>query len=420
MEERRIGMLYLNNVKRGILGLFGSGFRRSPTFPLAILFVVLVIPAGLWYAHTHAYFHKTREKIGNDQPAVTSTGPGGRDPMMVTRAASPNDAAPQFVSATVLPGLGLDVVQISAMVPGKGVVPLLVAPTMDELTNGSAPRSGPNDLHGAIEVPWAGLLTGLKNVLGTSLMMDFQGNAISVPTDGRGPPMSAEGGLIQSTNADTASVKSTPDGASLTGTIADTDFDGHWKSKTQIGVRVQVQADSVELTVSARNTGEDAAPMGIGWHPRFRLAGNRAAAQLHLPRAGLLEIVDHVREMPTGKIVAPGEPFSRFMDASEPLRTDALDGALVRLKSGPAGVDSAEIRDPSAGYGLRLTAVSSNMGELRVYAPADGNFISLGFQTNLDNPLGHSWTAEEPGILILQPGQTLTYKVRLEIFPLAR
>ncbi len=419
MEERRIGMLYLDILKRRVAGLFGGTLRRSSIFPFAILFLVLVIPAGIWYAHTRALFHRTKEKIGDDQQIIVSTGPGGRDPLQLTRAATPGSHAPEFVSATVLPGLGLDLVQISASIPGKGVVPLLVAPTMDELTAGTAPRSGPNDLHGALEVPWGGLLTGLRNVLGTSLMMDFQGNTISVPTDGRGTPISAEGGLMQNRIADTAAVTSTPGGASITGTLTDSDFDGHWRSKTQVRLQTELNGSSVDLTIWARNTGEEAAPMGVGWHPRFQLAGDRANVQLLLPRAEMLEITDHTRELPTGRILAANDALSRFMEHPEPLRTVSLDDALVRLKPGAPGGVSAELRDPAAGYGLRITALSSSIGELRLYAPVDGNFISIGFQTNLDDPLGHIWTGEEPGILILQPGQTLEYKVRLEIFPLS-
>lgn len=412
-------MLYLENAKKRVSNLFSSEFRRSRAFPLVILAIVLIIPGGIWYAHTHAFFHRTKEKITDAPAPAASTGPGGRDPILIERSPTPGATTPEFVSAQVLPGLGLDLAQISAQVPGKGAVPLLVLPSLQSIADGTAPRSGPNDVHGAIEVPWGGLLTGLRNIVGTSLMLDFQGSTMTVPTDGKGIPISAEGGLLTDRNADSAELTTIPGGARLTGLVADSDFDGHWRSKSQVQVQIDVQATSVELTTTVKNTGEEATPMGIGWHPRFRLAGDRSNVELRLPQGRILEIVERNRELPTGRIVAAGETLARFFGALEPLHTSSLDDALVDMKpSGAAGL-SAELRDPAAGYGLRITALSSSIGELRVYAPAGGDFVSLGFQTNFDNPLGHFWTPENPAIVVLQPGQTLQYKIRLEIFPLS-
>ena len=37
----------------------------------------------------------------------------------------------------------------------------------------------------------------------------------------------------------------------------------------------------------------------------------------------------------------------------------------------------AELRDPENGYGLRITATSSTIKVLHVYAPLDGSFVSI-------------------------------------------
>ncbi|MGI4757863.1 MAG: hypothetical protein ACRYGF_13550 [Janthinobacterium lividum] len=415
MEERRISMLYLENLKRRLTGLFSAEARRSPAFPIVLLFIVLIVPAGLWFAHTRAYFHKTKQKINDEPQTALSTGPGGRDPVIITRNPSA-PGAPEFVSATILPGLGLDILQITARIPGKGDIPLLVAPSLDDFTTGSVVRHGPNDVHGALEAPWGGILSGLKTILGTSLMLDFQGNTFSVPTDDKGVQGGAEGGLLQNQVFGAPVVSHADDAVTLTGSLPETDFDGHWRSKMQVQVEVRISGKFVDITSAIRNVGEESAPMGLGWHPRFQLGSDRADVRLRIPQASVLEISDRTHELPTGKITAAGNTLARFMDGPEPLRNVSLDEALVRLKN--TAPTSAEIQDPAAGYGLRLTAVSSNMRELRVFAPSDGNFVSLGFQTNFDNPLGHVWTAEEPAIAILQPGQTLEYKVRLEILPI--
>jgi len=79
----------------------------------------------------------------------------------------------------------------------------------------------------------------------------------------------------------------------------------------------------------------------------------------------------------------------------------------------------AELRDPENGYGLRITATSSTIKVLRVYAPLDGSFVSIQPQFNYDDPFGHEWAkTEDTGMVVLQPGQSTQWKIRLEIFPL--
>ena len=79
-----------------------------------------------------------------------------------------------------------------------------------------------------------------------------------------------------------------------------------------------------------------------------------------------------------------------------------------------------ELRDPAAGYGLRLTALSSSIKAIHVTGPVDQPFLAIEPQTNFDDPLGHQWLQGSPGALaILKPGESLEWKVRLEIVPLA-
>ena len=96
-----------------------------------------------------------------------------------------------------------------------------------------------------------------------------------------------------------------------------------------------------------------------------------------------------------------------------------LDESLVHLKAGIMEMGSvAEFRDPASGFGVRMIAVSSNIREFHVLSPAGSRYVELGMQTNLDDPFGHEWAGEDGGgIAILQPGQSLQWKVRLEIFP---
>jgi hypothetical protein len=51
--------------------------------------------------------------------------------------------------------------------------------------------------------------------------------------------------------------------------------------------------------------------------------------------------------------------------------------------------------------------------------PAGGSSITIGPQFNYPDPLGHEWEkAGGSGMVVLQPGQSTEWKVRLEILPL--
>jgi galactose mutarotase-like enzyme len=80
----------------------------------------------------------------------------------------------------------------------------------------------------------------------------------------------------------------------------------------------------------------------------------------------------------------------------------------------------AELRDPENDYGLRITAMTSTIRALRVYAPLDGSFLSIEPQFNYDDPFGHEWAKEEDtGMVVLQPGQSTQWRILLEIFSLS-
>jgi aldose 1-epimerase len=56
---------------------------------------------------------------------------------------------------------------------------------------------------------------------------------------------------------------------------------------------------------------------------------------------------------------------------------------------------------------------------MRVYAPLDGSFISIEPQSNYDDPFGRQWSRnEDTGMVVLQPGESTQWKIRLEIFSL--
>ncbi len=422
LDEQRISRMYWNlavqRVARMWHGVTGSDGRGSSVFPLLAIVLVLLVPSAIWVAHRHAKFHSLEQKIQGVQQQ-TGPRPGGRDAIVLTRKASAGASAPEFLSVTLLPGLGMDVLQITASLPGKGEVPLLVAPTVQQVADAMDQAGGDtNDLHGALELPWSGSMEGLPSPLGTTQMESWKGRTVTTPTDVGGQPGLVKGGLLRLMDADDAQMG--PDGLRAQATFGATDFDEHWFSKTSAAVHVTMQPTAIELVIDAKNVGDQPEPLGIGWHPRFAImGGRRGEISIRLPRAERLEYSDKIRHTPSGKIVPAGSGLEALMGHLGVLGEAGLDEALVKLTPGGDGGGAfAEMRDAQGGYGLRITGMSQNNKEMKVFAPADQSFVGLGMQTNYDDPLARMWTGDE-AIEALGPGDSVEWKVRLEIFPVS-
>ena len=400
--------------------MFGRGLRRSSLLPWLLL-LVFVVPIVGYSLHVHGKFHLVKNEIRGPAAAPNVPRPGGSEAMLLKRPQTAGSNLPEFLSATLLPGLGMEVLQISAYLPGRGEVDLLAAPTIDQMAAGTgADRAGPNDNWGVIELPWGGSLPGVLSPLGTTLSTYWKGRTLEVPVSGTAGRSVAEGGLLSGESAD-ATHSDRGDGQVAIGQFRSSSFSDHWPSRTDVTVTAQLQARAIDLLVTATNVGSEPEPMGVGWHPRFLIpSGDRENVELKLPNGEVLEVADHVRDLPTGKAMAAPESVARLQGHPARLGNSALDESLVHLKPGIMDVGPmAEFRDPASGFGLRLQALSANIREFRVLSPAGSRYVGLGVQSNFDDPFGHQWSAEEGGgIAILQPGQSLEWKVRLEIFPI--
>ena len=430
MEEQRIGMMYVNLLKRwwrnAWAGLFPRGLKRSGALPILVICFLLLIPAVGWYLHIYGRFALVKREIKGETQSTGPTlpRPGGADPIFLRRTESAGSNLPEFLSVTMVPGLGMGVLQITASLPDRGEVPLLFAPSVASLANDVAgPKVGSNDLHGSFEVPWSGNLNGPISPLGTSLTTNWRGHAISVPRaaserSGSG----AEGGLLMVQPADTTNTNLSTNPTSATGEFEGTTFDDHWPSKTNVSISAQLTARAIDLTVTAKNVGDQPEPLGIGWHPRFLIPnGSRQDAELRLPAGEVIDYADKSKITPSGRIVPPDEGVSRFQGHPAPLGSQSLDATLVHMK--PALLDSGigvELRGLSSGYGLRVSAISTSIRAIRIASPSGADYVSIGMQTNFDDPTGKQWSDADQPIPNLLPGQVIEWKVRLEIFPIMK
>jgi aldose 1-epimerase len=409
---------------------------RSGLLSFVFLMVVLILGAIGWREHRRGQFAHLKQELKVQQTVQSAppVRPGGENVLLLQRSGHNGDT-PEFLSATLLPGRGANVLQITAYLPQKGEVSLLASPTTTEAARrmsgtGTDVNGGESlAMGGAIEAPWAGRISGAAAADGENLTTAWHGHHLTLPLSGHGPVGAvgavdaiAVGGLLLKKTSDSQSTNVMPDGGQAQMKFQAGDFDGGWLSQTEMTTTMQLSGRAIEMTVTSRNTGSEAEPVGIGWLPHFAiLSGNRAQATLRLPTADRVLVQDRHNDLPSGKLApVAGTEYDFTAHNGSPLGSLSLDDTFVNLK--PAFMDigpTAELRDTGSNYGLRLTAMSPNIKAMRVYAPADANFVSIDPQFNWDDPFGKEWmNGEDTGMVVLQPGQSVQWKIRLEIFPL--
>jgi hypothetical protein len=183
--------------------------------------------------------HPKAESVGPASPPL-----GGQDALVLERTPGSDGSveAPEFVSATMLPGRGMNILQITAMIPSLGKIQLLDSPSVDDaakiLVGTGADAKGQKSLTmgGALEAPWANRMGGVPTPDGDSLMAVWSGQTMVLPgsqVNGDGP-QTAIGGLILKRQSNSAEKLQTADGWQSKVVYQSGAFDGHWLSQTEL------------------------------------------------------------------------------------------------------------------------------------------------------------------------------------------
>lgn len=271
---------------------------------------------------------------------------------------------------------------------------------------------------GAFLIPWAGRLTGKPAGTSGILQTIWLGQRLTFPVSAPGSVLSTRG-LLLDRGADSTHISSILDGQGVEAIYHPGTFSGNWPSTGAVSILAELAGHTLELTVSVQNTGDTPMPVGIGWMPYFNIASHdRSNATLTIPSSTRLE-TDASTGMPNGRMTSvSGTALDLSLSRGTALGKLGIDQTYIRLTPGVLS-DSpvAEFRDTALGYGLRVVPLSTNIRGFHVLAPADKLWVSIAPETNFDDALGAEWdTAEGSGIKTLQPGDTLQYKIRLELF----
>ena len=340
---------------------------------------------------------------------------GGRKVVTLSQLPSLDAALPQILSVEILPGAGMNIFQIRAYLPEKGMVDLLASPSLDEARQKLA--ADPNaafSFGGAILAPFANRIRGKLSSDGKSIETTIEGNNVSLPANWKGKNPGAEPhamhGLIFSSGAGHIDLRSGLDQASVTRNLA---APAPWPGKLDLTITATLKRDSFGFIVVAKNTGQSEVPVGIGWHPYFAiLSGLREQAILKIPARSRAVVNNYDDVFPTGAV----EPVagSKY-DLGKPLGDRYFDDCFLDVGPRPL---VAEIIDPAAHYGLRIKALSPEISAFQVYAPPDKAFVALEPQFNLGDPFSPVWKGRDTGMKILKPGESVVYSVELEMFAL--
>jgi len=346
---------------------------------------------------------------------------GGEAPVTISRKPTSGGNKPEFTSVTMLPGRGMNVFQIMAALPGKGEIPILNSPSIEEaatrLTGTGRDRLGgaSTSLGGAFLIPYPNRVLGALSPDGQSIVTSWRGHKLVLPGGGRGAPRPfAIHGLILKSKAENLHTLTTPDGQTETAEIDAGDFGGHWLSSTELNFRIALTAEAVDVTVTAKNVGKEAEPMAIGWHPYFRIpSGDRAQARIHVPGA-MVAVANQA--IPTGQLIpVKGTEYDYLAADGAPLDDHALDTNFSHFQRTHGMID-VRLIDPEYNYGLHVEGLSPQIQTVQIYSPQGRNFVAVEDQFNYVDPFGSEWKGIDTGMVALAPGQSVSWRVRLALF----
>lgn len=352
---------------------------------------------------------------------------GGADVLTLTRKATNNGSKPEFLSVTLLPGRGMNMLQVTAAVPGKGEIPLLRSPSVKEAASqlsGTGRDQLGNmsfSLGGAFLIPYPNRIVGERSPDGKSVITQWRGHTLALPANfpskNPGGPVVAIHGLITQAKVEDLQTQTAADGQTVTGVIHAGDFGGHWLSDTDLNLTIALTGDAVDATITAKNVGKEPEPMSIGWHPYFLIpSGHRAQTRLHIPAAMMAPVNNYGDAFPTGQLKpVKGTEYDYNAPDGVALDDHFLDDNFSHLQR-TQGAAEVKLIDPDSNYGLTVSALSPEIKTVQVYSPKNATFVAIEDQFNYVDPFGKQWKGMDTGMVTLRPGQSVTWKVRLGLF----
>jgi aldose 1-epimerase len=346
---------------------------------------------------------------------------GGAPPVTLRAQDVPLDR-PAFTEAVVLPGRGMMLLQARLRMPSGRMLDALFAPpdAAGQLEGGPEDFAGNRSFAfgGAILAPYANRIRGRVVADAREIEAEVAGQTVRLPRNWGGKAPGAEQYAMHGLILDTAVPYEQLAPDTLRGRLDAGDFGGRWPSKTELAFEWRLAGGGLELSVTARNVGDEPLPIGLGWHPYFSLpGGDRRQARLRLAADRRMEVNDYDEVLPTGRLLEVAASAYDFGGPSGAALGDLyLDDCFTQLRR-EDGRTVVEVLDPAGGLGLRIASSSPHVRAVQVYAPPDQDFVVVEPQFNLTDPYGAEWPpGTDTGMALAPPGGSVTYEVRVDAF----
>ena len=351
---------------------------------------------------------------------------GSQPVEILSRSLSGDGSTPEFLSATILPGFAMNVLQVTAHIPGKGETELFWAPPLaeaKELLDGPGNPTGEKSfaVGGAFLIPFANRVVGELSADKQSTTLEWNGQKKTLRANNCGGQPGATPhalhGLLFRAKTDDIKIVDTPNGQTITGQIDCPDWEKQWFSANRINFTIALEKDQLVVDVEVTNTGTASEPMAIGWHPYFAIpSGDRTQARLHIPGKIRAALNNYDDVFPTGEMQSvTGTEYDFTAKDGKALSSTYLDDNWSDLEW-QDGRSFAAITDPAAKYGIRLVALTRMINCFQSYSPLDKPFVAIEPQFNFNDPFAKGAKNNQGGLVTLDPGQSVRWKVALELF----
>lgn len=354
----------------------------------------------------------------------------GGQPVVELRAPLSSKEKTKIIAAHIIPGRGMNIYQLKTYLPGRGEFDMFYAPPFEkapEVFDYSIDDFMGNKSHsmgGAILIPYPNRIRGKLLADGKSIETKINGKKVILPANWssagntKGEKVAMHG-LILKRSMNEVTIRSDSSKAQVTGILNAGDFDGRWIGQSKLTTTCILSDNNFSFTATIENVGNESLPVAVGWHPYFQFPSKkRDQIRLHVPARSMVPVNNYEDVFPIGEIIPVNcTKYDLRESSGVPLKNIFFDDSFTDLEKDEENNSITEMIDPAANYGVRIYA-NDVVRTIQIYAPPEKNFVAIEPQFNLTDPFNENiWGKNaNKGMAILEPGQSVVYKVKIELF----